>query len=356
MTIENTAAQTHPVEQGDILFVGLDLGTSQSAVATSSGLRVNTASVIGWPKDLVSYKLHQKTILFGDECLRNRMSVDIYYPLERGVIAELVKGKKGEEDQRKLQAPTEFIRHVLSLAEPKEHQQVYLVAGSPAEATIQDKQAVIDATSGLVNAVLVVSQPFLVAYGLGMYGFSLVVDIGAGTTDICRMHGTLPDEIDQKTLFKAGTFIDSLLFDLVQAKYPNANLTKQMAVQFKEKYAFVGQMSEQVSVELIVDGKPARCDITKEMKEACESILPDIIATVRSLITSFDPDFQTDLRMNIVLAGCVSRMRGLPQVIEQGLADLGQVSVKVVPDPVFAGAIGALKLAQDMPLSEWQHL
>ena len=356
MTTENSTVQSQPVDQEGILFIGLDLGTSQSAIATSSGIRVNTASVVGWPKDLISYKLHQKAILFGDECVRNRMSVDSYYPLEKGVIAASGKGKKTEEDQRKAQAPIEFIRHMLSLGEPKENQQVYLVAGAPAEASVQDKQAIIDAAAGMANAVLVVSQPFLVAYGLGMYGFSLVVDIGAGTANICRMHGTLPDETDQKTLFKAGNYIDDVLFDLLKAKYPDANLTKQMAVQLKEKYAFVGQMNEQISVELLVDGKPARCDITREMKDACESILPDTTATVRSLITSFDPDFQADIRGNILLAGCVSRMKGLPQAIEQSLADLGPVLVKTVPDPVFASAVGALKLAQDMPLSEWQHM
>lgn len=351
------AAKTQQNTEQDILYIGLDLGTSQSALATNSGIRINTASVVGWPKDLISFKLHQKTILFGDECMRNRMSVDLFFPLEKGIISlPSHKGKKSEDTERKEAAPVEFIKYMISLVEPRENQQVYLVVGAPAEATAGDKQAIINATEGSVDSVLVVSQPFLVAYGLGMYGFSLVVDIGAGTLDICRMHGTIPDESDQRTSYKAGTLIDDLLFDLLKTRYPDAQLTKMMARQFKEKYAYVGEMNEQISVELLLDGKLSRCDITREMKEACESILPDIISTLRELIAGFDPEFQADLRENIMLAGCVSRMKGLPQAIEQGISELGPVRVDTVDDPVFAGAIGALKLGQDMPLSEWRRM
>ncbi len=252
---EEQAAKTEEKTAQDVLYIGLDLGTSQSAVATNTGILVNTASVVGWPKDLISYKLHQKAVLFGDECVRNRMSVDVFYPLEKGVISTSSKGKKTDDSERKDTAPGEFIRHMITLAEPNQNQQKFLVVGVPAEASVEDKQAIINTAAGLVDSVLVVSQPFLVAYGLGLYGFSLVVDIGAGTTDICRMHGTIPEESDQKTSFKAGTHIDSLLFDLLRSKYPKANITKMMAQHFKEKYAFVGNINEQISVELNIGGK-----------------------------------------------------------------------------------------------------
>ena len=60
---EEQAAKTEEKTAQDVLYIGLDLGTSQSAVATNNGILVNTASVVGWPKDLISYKLHQKAVL-----------------------------------------------------------------------------------------------------------------------------------------------------------------------------------------------------------------------------------------------------------------------------------------------------
>ncbi|MFC1555315.1 rod shape-determining protein, partial [candidate division KSB1 bacterium] len=272
------------------------------------------------------------------------------------ITSPSAKNRKTDDFDRQAEAPIEFIKHMIGLANPQQDQEVFLIVGAPAEATTSDKQAIINAASGLVDSTLVVSQPFLVAYGLGIYGFSMIVDIGAGTTDVCRMHGTLPDETDQRTFFKAGSYIDDMLFDLLKAKYPNGHITKLMAKKFKEKHAFVGEINQQISEELLLDGKPSRCDITSEVKDACESIVNDMNTTMWDLITSYDPDFQVELRNNIILAGCVSQMKGLPGAIEQGLTGLGPVNVKVVDDPVYIGAIGALKLAQDMPVEEWEQI
>ena len=42
--------------QDDALYIGIDLGTSQSSIATSTGIQRTVTSVVGWPKDLISYK------------------------------------------------------------------------------------------------------------------------------------------------------------------------------------------------------------------------------------------------------------------------------------------------------------
>jgi len=52
---------------------------------------------------------------------------------------------------------------------------------------------------------MVVSEPFAVAYGMNLLNNALVIDIGAGTTDFCIMHGTIPSEEDQKTILTAVT-------------------------------------------------------------------------------------------------------------------------------------------------------
>ena len=59
---------------------------------------------------------------------------------------------------------------------------------------------------------------------------------------------------------------------------------------------------------------------------------------------------------NILIAGCGNRIRGIASSIESGISNLGDIKVEICRDPVFIGAHGALKLGQDMPLSEWQQL
>lgn len=94
--------------------------------------------------------------------------------------------------------------------------------------------------------------------------------------------------------------------------------------------------------------------ISKEIKGACESILPDILSGISKLISTYDPDFQDALRNNIWLAGGGSQIRNLGSVLEKQLELIGGGKVSIFKDPVFGGADGALKLAMDMPEEFWR--
>ena len=43
-----------------VLYIGMDLGTSRTSIAASNGKRETIASVVGYPKDVVSMKLFKK--------------------------------------------------------------------------------------------------------------------------------------------------------------------------------------------------------------------------------------------------------------------------------------------------------
>ena len=72
----------------DKLIVGIDLGTSRSAISASNGKKKWVESYVGWPKDFIAKKVVGKPVLFGEEALHNRLSLEIFRPLERGVIKE----------------------------------------------------------------------------------------------------------------------------------------------------------------------------------------------------------------------------------------------------------------------------
>jgi rod shape-determining protein MreB len=184
----------------------------------------------------------------------------------------------------------------------------------------------------------------------------MIVDIGAGTVDFCIMHGTIPTENDQKTILTAGDYIDQQLNNLLSEKYPDSTFNLNMVRIFKEQNSFVGNTVDQVKVEIPVEGKPKIHDITKEMKRSCESILPPIIETITEMIARVDPEFQKKIRGNIVLAGCGSQIGGISEYIKGELKDYGACQVSTVDDPLFAGASGALALAQEMPKRYWKKL
>ena len=344
----------------EALLVGIDLGTSRSAVAALNGVRGAAESYVGWPKDTVALRHLKKKVVFGTEALDNRMSVHLFRPLEKGVLKHtLEEDEKNEATQEMMgnkQAARELIRHLVQMARPERDQRVYGVMGVPAQASIKSKQALIDAAKDSMDAVMLVSQPFSVAYGQMMLDGSMIVDIGAGTIDICRMHGTVPEENDQISLTTAGDHIDQKFEELLHERYPDAQFTTNMVKKIKERHAFVAGQVEKVTATFPCDGRPTEYDVTEVLKEATESIVEGISTSVHTLVASFDPEFQDRLKSNILLSGGGSQIVGLSTRLQEALKDLGHTVVTTVEEPLYAGADGALQLATDMPDEYWQQL
>ena len=70
------------------LSVGIDLGTSQSAISTSNGGHFVVDSYVGWPVDMVARKVVKKSVLIGAEAIDNRCLLGLHRPLEQGLIKE----------------------------------------------------------------------------------------------------------------------------------------------------------------------------------------------------------------------------------------------------------------------------
>lgn len=331
------------------LIVGIDLGTSRSTISAINGKKKWVESYVGWPKDFIARKVVGAPILFGDEAVQHRLSLDLYRPLKNGVIKE---GTARDEE-----AVKELIRYLITLVQSKKsNEKVRAVVGVPAESFKVNKVALKKAVAEYADSLLVVSEPFAVAYGVNALDNAMVVDIGAGTVDFCIMHGTVPSEEDQKTVLTAGDYIDQQLFSYLEERYPHSDFNLNMVRRFKEENSFIGEADKPVKVEIPVDGRPTSHDITDEMRRACEGILPAIIESTLELIAKFDPEYQDIIRKNIILAGGGSQIKGLAEHLEKVLSEYGPAGVRVVEDPLFSGSDGALALAQDMPEDYWTDL
>jgi rod shape-determining protein MreB len=316
---------------------------------------VTISSHVGYPKDVVSKKLLKKDVLFGDEAVHHRLSCRFYRPLAAGVLK--LSNNKTDDVEGNMKAAADLIREIIRLARPRKDELVYAVIGVPAQAAIHHKDAIVKAAKESVDSVMLCSEPFSVAYGLDMLDDVLVIDIGAGTTDLCRMHGTMPEDSDQLTNTFAGDYVDNLLAELVRKKHPEAQFTIQMIKEIKERYASVAENMIPVTIELPVNGKPTTFDITSEMRKACNSIVPPMVEGLGNLIATFDPEFQQRLKNRVLLAGGGSQIKGLDVAIELEMQKrLGSGKVMRIEEPVYGGANGALKIAHDMPAEYWEKL
>jgi rod shape-determining protein MreB and related proteins len=332
------------------LEVGIDLGTSRSAISASNGEKFVVDSFVGWPVDMVARKVLKRNVLIGHEALANRTMLDLHRPLERGLL------KEGSE--KDVEAVRELLRHLLSLVGVNSDSagDVRAVVGVPAAALRTNKQYLRNALSGVVDSLMIVSEPFAVAYGLDALLHTMIIDIGAGTTDFCVMKGRYPTEEDQRTLTVAGDSVDAQLQKLVQERYPTANFSIYMVRDWKERYSFVGEPPEAVIVTVPIAGVPTRIDITSEMRAACESLVPPLVETMLDLLSRVEPEFQEKVRNSIVLAGGGGLIRNLGATLEQALEQVGGGHVVMMEDPVFVGSDGGLALAQDAPDTDWEKL
>jgi rod shape-determining protein MreB len=335
----------------EVLHVGIDLGTSRSAISASNGERFVVDSFVGWPLDMVAKKVLKRDVLIGHEAVANRTMLDLHRPLERGLL------KEGSD--KDVEAVRELLRHLLRLVGVNGHQaetSVRAVVGVPAAALRTNKQYLRNAMKGIVDSLLIVSEPFAVAYGLDALLHTMIIDIGAGTTDFCVMKGRYPTEEDQRTLTVAGDSIDTQLLKLIQERYPAANVTVFMVREWKEKYSFVGDARRNVVVQAPVRGVPTDLDITAELKTACEAIVPPVAETMLDLLSRVEPEFQDRVRNNIILSGGGGLIRGLPEALEKVLRTVGGGKVRFMQDPVFIGSDGGLALAADAPEGDWERL
>ena len=332
-----------------VLYLGIDLGTFRSVLISSQGQEEVVLTVIGTPKDAVAKNFLRADALFGEDALKNRLALKLFRPLEHGVI------KDNPEDKAHI---TSFIQYLISLSNPDEYDRVVAVIGAPAEASHVDKTAIFDAAAGAVNATMIISEPFAVAYALDMLDHTVVIDIGAGTCDLCRVYGTIPTPEDQMHYPYAGDYVDATLNKEIQRKYNGAQVTKDMARRWKEQYSFTGAAppSRPILVDFSIDGKALTLDITEPMQLACESIVEPILDGVKRLIAGANPEYHHQFRSNIILGGGVSGVRGLGALIEQRLTELGDVQVHVVEDSVRLGALGGLRLAMEIPEEYWDSL
>lgn len=343
----------------DIVYIGMDLGTFKTSVTCSNGRRAVIHSAVGWPRDQVARSLVGRDVVFGDELRERRLALDIVRPFERGVLkytdasaAELT----ASQIARHKEAAQLLVSHAISLVCPERPAAIYGVIGAPSRAKVGNKEFILEAARESLDAIAIVPEPFAAAYGMNRIADTLVVDIGAGTIDICPLHGTFPTEECQATIALGGDAVDDRFQRAIGTAYPQARVSRTMIRDIKEQYGSVDEPHQRVKVTLPTSGRPQAFDVTDQLRDACQSLVGPILDGIREVVGKYDPEFQTTLLENVLLAGGGSQIKGLDQLVEKSLEELGGGKVRKVFDYVFAGATGALMLAMDMPESHWQQL
>jgi rod shape-determining protein MreB and related proteins len=346
------------MDQG-IVLIGMDLGSYKTSVASSTGTRDTFLSAVGWPKDQIARRMLGRDVVVGNDTVRHRLALDVIRPFEKGLLKycdDAEAGLSPETIEKHKEAARRVVEYAVALMRAPKGTLIYGVIGAPSRASKLKRKMLIDVAKNAFDAVLIVSEPFTIAYGMDWLTDTLVIDIGAGTIDLCPVFGTFPSEDNQVTVPLGGDFIDQRFHETMAAEHPEIKLSLNMAREIKENYGFVHDNQGPAVVTLPVAGTPKQYDVTEKLRSACAIIVPPIIEAINELVARFDTEFQQRLLNNIVLGGGGSQLRGLDRAIEDALRQYSGGKVRKVSDAVFAGANGALKLAKTMPPESWTQV
>lgn len=349
------------------LHVGLDLGTLQSCFITklskpSSDENTGTLipTVVGYPEDgiLSGILPGNSKMLHGDDAISNELHLRLVNPLSDGVVSDL-------------EATQSFLKYLRSKVDPEYKREVLCVIGIPAVADADAKENLKKAAKGAFDGILFIPEPFLAALGMrdedklqdpeyrDPVSNSLLVDIGAGTTDFCIVQGYFPKPEDLLSIPFAGNEVDVLLDKAIREEYPEVDVPLSMIRKFKESYSYAGESESGARVKIPVGGKPRKIEIGKQVGESCNQLLQEVFESIKKVIAMASPQSVFSLLQNIILTGGGSRIRNIDQELQRLLADDGyedpEVTISSREVKPFV-AIGALKVAEAARDDQWVRL
>lgn len=348
------------------ILVGFDLGTNKSCIlagpATGTDIVVSKVvpTLVGYVKDGIVDGIiaGNAQTLFGEDALRNMLHVRLVAPVAQGVIQDH-------------DATRDFLRHLRSLVDPSGNAEIRAVVGIPANADAQAREDIRRCAFGVFDRVLLIPEPFLAALGyrddsrvsqpnyLDPVVNSLFIDIGGGTSDICRVQGYFPTREDQISIPFAGDAIDELLHNELDRVYPNNGLSRIKVREMKEAYGYVGPSRKPLDVKVILSGKAHTLELGDAIGNACNKLIEKIYPAIASLIETAPSDSVLTLLQNIIITGGGSQIRGIDTLLQKKLTDDGYEAPKVKlagQDYKRYVAIGALKAARAARDNQWQVL
>ncbi len=360
----DTGVATSMKSTSKVLRVGVDLGTNTSVLESShDGSRLELdqdmiTTVVGYPKAGIIPGIlpSDADILFGDEALEYRLHLNLKWPLKDGFIDDIDASKH-------------FTGQMRGIVDKDSDSEVWGVVGAPANASPERQSEIRTAMRGFLDRLLIVPEPFLAAMGLREdEGFqkagvtsdptkhSLIIDIGAGTTDLCLVRGYFPTADDQVSVPKAGNFVDDVIFDGIQKRFPDLNLTKVTVTGIKENHSFVLGHERDATVKVYVEGRPRTIDLQDIVGGACDLLVPEIVAGIQHLLKRCDTDSVVNVMQNIIVTGGGSQIQGLAEKVQQVLQEDGYDCARTIQPADYKRLVakGALRIAENVRDDQWQ--
>ncbi|MBO4879623.1 MAG: rod shape-determining protein MreB [Clostridia bacterium] len=315
--------------------VGIDLGTSSVLVYVK-----NKGIVLREPSVVAVEKITGRIYAVGEEARRmlgrTPGKIIAIRPLKDGVISNFDITER-------------LLRHFLKkVVGNKLFFKPRVVVCVPSGVTEVEKRSVIEATeeAGARHTYLI-EEPIAAAIGAGIDinqpRGNMVVDIGAGTTDIAVI--SLGGSVLSDSIKVAGDKFDDAIVRYMRKKH-NLLIGERTAEEMKIRIGSAYPRKEQIYIDVkgrnMISGLPQQLTIgSNEMIDALEEPLQQILEAVRTLFERTPPELASDIAENgICLTGGGALLYGMDKLV----AEHTKVPCYVAEDPISCVAIGTGKV------------
>ena len=326
--------------------IGIDLGTYKTVIFSGSGIVLDKPSFV--TVDSETYE----PVYFGEKARqtlgRTPESLLCVSPIEHGKISDYDTA----ESMLKVYMEEAFGSRIVR---PR------IMATLPSGLTELQHHSLANAveSSGGRN-VFVIESPIAIAYGLDI-DFSkphghLIIDIGAGTTDIAVLSMNGITSCDSAPV--ASFDFDNRIIKYVRSEY-NIEIGPLTAESVKKQ---IGTVTERpVEIAMVAKGRnvftglPESFEITSsEIYFALKETAAEICAAVRRVLSETDPDLLVDIKNDgFYLTGGGSQIYGMDTLLSEFIG----AKVHTVEEPAYSvvkGAAAALRHSDSLKNINYQ--
>lgn len=314
--------------------IGIDLGTANVLVyVRGRGIIMREPSVVAM--DVGTRRVRAVGEQAREMLGKTPANIMAVRPITEGVIA----------DYTTTQRLLEYIFHKVCGAKRVFKPRVLLAV--PSGVTSVERRAVKQAAMAAgAGEAWTIEEAKAAAIGAGMPisapGGNLVVDIGAGTTDIAVL--SLDGIVLARSLRVGGMKLDEVITRHIRLTY-NLMVGDRTAEEIKMMIGSATAQTEELNMEVrgrdMVTGLPQTIVVTsEEVRECMGEPISQIVARVKSVLEKTPPELASDIiESGIVLTGGTALLRGLDQLISEAT----QVPTVVAKDPLSCVALGTGK-------------
>ncbi len=310
---------------------GIDIGSSRVVIyAAGQGVVLDEPAVMA--VDTESGKL----IACGEEAYamlgRAPASISVIRPISKGVIADF------DDACMMLRY---FMQKVCAYKIIKPRAAVSV----PALVTSVEQRAFLQAVYAAgARQVMLIEEAVAAAVGAGLDveapRGSMVVEIGAGTTDVAVT--SLKGVASSCSERVGGDDFDEAITRYVRQKYGliiGERTAEQLKIDIGKASDGIPDLTALAKGRDALSGLPRTCEISSaDILKAVNEPLSGIVETIRRVLEQTPPELAADLYDNgIILTGGMAQLRGMPELI----ANATGIACRVADTPAYCTAKGA---------------